>query len=165
MGNCASAKGGRSPFSRHSSVLPNHEQLIRAFSQLIVKKYAWVLFSHGTAVVIEEYCDQPERLKHTAVQTLRDNCCDQPGTPLSDFNATYLPNLSGWLITYHSNHIRTFIPDEDSYTDSQENNAMTFGLLGRMLRNRDCEDANVIYIHLPRPKSCHSYLPTYSSKG
>ncbi|KRX17966.1 hypothetical protein T07_12665 [Trichinella nelsoni] len=132
--------------------VPDQARLVNAYKRLIKPRYTWALFANGTAVVIND-----EKYDTTTVETatqyafkkLKANVRDKPTTPLADISAQYLRWLDGWLVAYKCRRITTFIPvDDDAATALGGQDPAMFGLLGRLLRNKDAEELRIVHLQL-----------------
>uniref|UniRef100_A0A915KS90 Uncharacterized protein n=1 Tax=Romanomermis culicivorax TaxID=13658 RepID=A0A915KS90_ROMCU len=136
--------------------------------------FCWVLFKNGTAVLLGSYKDNMhetlDEMASSAKRYLKHNGKLVVGTPLSDFTVNYDDDLCGWMVRFQNERIFTFVPGEkvnngvagaDTFgslsgedgTNNTGNNSearnMTFGLLGRMLRQKDARELSVIYVYKP----------------
>lgn len=148
MGNSA-----RKYSRENSDSLPKPEVLIEAFRKLLRPHRAWVLFQNGTAVISplkDGSVKTKEQMENEAVSFMKENGMLIAGTPLGDFNSIYNSDLGGWIITFHTERLLTFVPGEEKSSDPSEGDlSLSFGLLGRMLRQKDSRELRVIYVHKP----------------
>jgi hypothetical protein len=100
---------------------------------------SWVLFAHGTCVVLTE---PAEDLAAQAVALLREYGPVRAGSPAGDFNVTTLKAAPGWVVTGHHPDVLTYVaPGEVT-----EANDLTVGLTGRGKRDRDGHDLHVVHV-------------------
>jgi hypothetical protein len=95
----------------------------------------WVLFDHGTCVLLREAQEPPA---YQAQALLRKWGPVYAGSPAGDFDVVTLPNKAGWIVTCHHPDILNYLaPEElpkDTDTDEKE---FVLGLMGRSKRDRD----------------------------
>jgi hypothetical protein len=109
---------------------------------------SWVLFEHGTCVVLMEPGDD---LAAQATALLRENGPVYPGSSFGDFATIELEARRGWVVTCHHTDILTYVsPDE---VGPEHANDLVVGLLGRSRRGQDAEDLNVIHVEDRRSRA------------
>lgn len=133
--------------------LPEPEVLITAYRKLLRPHRSWVLFQNGTAVVSalrDTGTKTREEMEVEAKRFLQENGKLVAGTPLGDFDSIYNSELGGWIVTFHTERLLTFVPGEEKSSDPTDGDlSLSFGLLGRMLRQKDSRELLVIYVHVP----------------
>lgn len=84
--------------------------LVEAWRSFIGDKKSWVLFSHGTCVILR----QPSRDLHgQAIELLQEWGPVYPGSPYGDFTVLTHRGKSGWVVKCHHPDIMTYVmPDE-----------------------------------------------------
>jgi hypothetical protein len=119
------------------------DPLVETWRQIIVgDEKSWVLFNHGTCVVLVEPGDD---LADRAVAVLREFGPVQPGCPAADFGTVTLDSGPGWVVTGHHPDVLTYVsPDEVSQTD--DNLHLAVGLTGRLKRDQDARDLTITHV-------------------
>ncbi|MFD8392980.1 hypothetical protein ACFV2N_28205 [Streptomyces sp. NPDC059680] len=121
------------------------ETLIDAWRRLLAGSgKTWVLFEHGTCVVLEEPTGD---LAAQATEILREFGPVRVGGPAGDFRVLELHNGEGWLVTGHHPDVVTFVPLDDSADPSH----LAVGILGRSRRDRDGTELHVVHVEDDRP--------------
>ncbi|TQK95850.1 hypothetical protein FB563_0770 [Streptomyces puniciscabiei] len=121
------------------------ETLIDAWRRLLAGSgKPWVLFEHGTCVVLEE---AGGGLADRATEILRAYGPVHVGGPAGDFRVLELKNGEGWLVTGHHPDVVTFVPLDDSADPSH----LAVGILGRSRRDRDGTELHVVHVEDDRP--------------
>lgn len=101
----------------------------------------WILFQNGTIVICD---DKADNIEAEAKEFLAENGKIIAGTPLGDFYSERLPEAKGWLISFHTDRIFTFVPGEE--TGDMDELSLAYGLIGRGLRQKDSDELLVIDI-------------------
>ncbi len=101
---------------------------------------SWVLFEHGTCVILMEPADD---LAAQAMELLRDWGPVHAGASFGDFGVIELP-AGGWAVTGHHPDILTHVGPAEVGPD--ETSDLSVGLLGRSKRDQDAEDLRVIHV-------------------
>lgn len=116
------------------------ETLIDAWRRLLTGSgKSWVLFEHGTCVVVEDPVGDPvER----ATGILREYGPVQVATPSGDFRVLELNGGEGWLVTGHHPDVVTFVP----LADSEDQSHLAVGILGRGRRDQDGRELRVVHV-------------------
>jgi hypothetical protein len=121
-------------------------ELVRAWrAALNNPDKSWVLFEHGTCVVLMK----PEAdLAEQATFLLREFGPVHGGSSFGDFGTIKLEDGRGWVVTSHHNDILTFVgPSEVVLREiDPDDEAVAVGLLGRSKRGRDAEQLRVLYV-------------------
>ncbi|MER6072199.1 hypothetical protein ABT187_25750 [Streptomyces sp. NPDC001817] len=117
------------------------ETLIDAWRRLLAGSgKTWVLFEHGTCVVLERPAGQDLAAQATGI--LREFGPVRVGGPAGDFRVLELHNGEGWLVTGHHPDVVTFVPLDDSADPSH----LAVGILGRSRRDRDGTELHVVHV-------------------
>nr|WSY57698.1 hypothetical protein OG999_13015 [Streptomyces sp. NBC_00886] len=116
------------------------ESLIAAWRRILDSSgKPWVLFEHGTCVVLEESTGEPAE---RATEILREFGPVQVATPAGDFRVLELKNGEGWLVTSHHRDVVTFVataePDDPSH--------LAVGIHGRSKRDQDGSELHVVHV-------------------
>ncbi|MFE9453776.1 hypothetical protein [Streptomyces sp. NPDC006739] len=121
------------------------EKLIDAWRRFLTGSgKSWVLFEHGTCVVLEQPAAD---LAAQAVDVLREFGPVQVATAAGDFRVLELGNGEGWLVTGHHPDVVTFVPGDDP----EEPSHLAVGMLGRSRRDRDGRELRVVHVEDARP--------------
>jgi hypothetical protein len=101
---------------------------------------SWVLFEHGTCVILTEPADD---LAAQATALLREFEPVHAASSFGDFGTIRLKDRRGWVVTCHHNDILTFVGPDEASPDAQD---VTVGLLGRFKRGWDAEQLRVLHV-------------------
>ena len=105
---------------------------------------SWVLFEHGTCVVLME---PEDNLGEQAKGLLREFGPVHAGSPAGDFGVIRLRDAPGWVVTGQHQDILTYVsPDE--LTDPSPKD-LSVGIRGRTKRGQDAAELNIIHIEAP----------------
>lgn len=116
------------------------DTLIDAWRRLLTGSgKSWVLFEHGTCVVLEHPTAEPAE---QAVGILRQFGPVHVATSAGDFRVLELGSGEGWLVTSHHPDVVTFVPRDDPEDPSH----LAVGILGRSRRDRDGTELRVVHI-------------------
>ncbi|WP_344402064.1 hypothetical protein [Streptomyces longisporus] len=116
------------------------ETLIDAWRRLLSGSgKSWVLFEHGTCVVIDEPTGE---LAERATETLREFGPVQVATSAGDFRVLELKNGEGWLVTGHHPDVVTFVALDEPADPSH----LAVGIHGRSKRDQDGTELHVIHV-------------------
>ncbi|MHB9858340.1 hypothetical protein [Streptomyces sp. YIM S03343] len=116
------------------------ETLIDAWRRLLTGSgKSWVLFEHGTCVVVE---DPVGDLAEHATGILRQYGPVQVASPAGDFRVLELNNGEGWLVTGHHPDVVTFVP----IGDCDDQSHLAVGILGRTRRGQDGDELRVVHV-------------------
>jgi hypothetical protein len=117
------------------------ETLIDAWRRLLTGSgKSWVLFEHGTCVVVED--PGGDDLAERATGILREYGPVHVATAAGDFRVLELEGDQGWLVTSHHPDVVTFVPLGDSEDDSH----LAVGVLGRTRRDEDGTQLRVVHV-------------------
>ncbi|MFJ1702859.1 hypothetical protein [Kitasatospora sp. NPDC088346] len=116
------------------------ETLVDAWQRLLVDpSKSWVLFEHGTCVVLPE----PEGdLAAQAAGILGEFGPVHAGSSAGDFGVIEAKDADGWVVTGHHPDVLTYVaPGEpDDRSD------LAVGLYGRAKRHRDGTELHVVHV-------------------
>ncbi|GAA1458186.1 hypothetical protein GCM10009603_11150 [Nocardiopsis exhalans] len=113
--------------------------LVDAWRRLLINPHAtWVLFEHGTCVVLTE---PGEDLRAQAVELLREYGPVRAGTPAGDYGVVHPDTTEGWVVTGHHPDILTYVPPGAVAEESD----FAIGAQGRSQRHRDGTELRVVY--------------------
>lgn len=105
------------------------------------KGKSWVVFKHGTCVIINESTISAEETETKGKEIMAKWGPVFPGCPAGDFNVFKSPCDDGWVVTGHCPDMFTFVSLEEGDGDE----IMT-GLLGRDRRDKDGRDPKVVHV-------------------
>ncbi|MEU5593435.1 hypothetical protein [Streptomyces sp. NPDC020298] len=121
------------------------EKLIDAWRRLLTGSgKSWVLFEHGTCVVLEHPTDEPAE---QAIGILSEFGPVHVATSAGDFRVLELNNGEGWLVTSHHPDVVTFVPRDDPEDPSH----LAVGMLGRSRRDSDGSELRVVHVEAAPP--------------
>ncbi|WP_218040145.1 hypothetical protein [Actinomadura sp. WMMB 499] len=100
---------------------------------------SWVLFEHGTCVILMEPADD---LAAQATELLREFGPVHAGGPAGDFGSIDLDAAPGWAVYGHHNDVLTYVAPEEL----DEPSDLAVGLLGRSKRDRDGRELTVVHV-------------------
>ncbi|MFI2641059.1 hypothetical protein [Streptomyces sp. NPDC018610] len=104
----------------------------------------WVLFEHGTCVLLTEPEGDPAE---QATQILREFGPVSVGGPSGDFSVRTITGDAGWLVTSHHPDVVTFVaPDEPA-----DPSHLAVGIHGRSKRHEDGTAPHVVHVEDGRP--------------
>ncbi len=117
-------------------------QLIQTWRHILIDETKpWVLFNHGTCVVLM----QPQAdIRQQAVALMREWGPVRAGSPAGDFSTITLRDHPGWVVTSHHDDILTYVGPDELSADGRDD--LTIGLFGRSKRHRDASELEVIHI-------------------
>jgi hypothetical protein len=107
---------------------------------------AWVLFKHGTCVVVSDPRDDAAA---AAIAILREHGPVHVATPTADFTVHTLADYPGWVISCHHSDIITYVHPREVDEPGPRNHAV--GLLGRSYRDHDSRELEVVHLQLDQP--------------
>ncbi len=115
--------------------------LVNIYKKIIIDQSAsWVLFKHGTCVMLLE----PQKdIKTQAIQILQKHGVVIAGTPSGDFEVSKIPEIKGWMVTGDYPGIMMFVSEEEA---GNNENDFEIGMLGRRKRELDAKTLEVIHI-------------------
>ncbi|MEU6201089.1 hypothetical protein [Streptomyces sp. NPDC047061] len=105
---------------------------------------SWVLFEHGTCVVLEHPTGD---IAEQAVGILREFGPMHVATAAGDFRVLELNQGEGWLVTSHHPDVVTFVPRDDPEDPSH----LAVGILGRSRRDLDGTELGVVHVEAAPP--------------
>ncbi|GLF96932.1 hypothetical protein [Streptomyces yaizuensis] len=118
----------------------NTEILIDVWQRLLTEsRKSWVLFEHGTCVVLTAPDGEPAE---QATDLLKDVGPVYAGTSAADFGVIDLKGIEGWVVTGQHHDVLTYVgPDEP-----QDHSHIDVGLFGRSKRHRDGTELHVVHV-------------------
>lgn len=111
------------------------------------EKQSWVLFSHGTFVVLT---DPQSDVSAEAVALLRRHGSVTVGSEQGDFGAQQLVRFPGWIVTCHRPEIATYVGSGE--LGGKPETALSVGLFGRHKRGLDAAALEVIHVEDKRQR-------------
>ncbi|WP_333774436.1 hypothetical protein [Streptomyces sp. IBSBF 3136] len=116
------------------------ETLIGAWRRLLSGSgKSWVLFEHGTCVVLEE---GEGELVDRATGILREYGPVSVGGPAGDFRVLELKDDEGWLVTGHHPDVLTYV----ALDEPEDSSHLAVGIHGRSKRDRDGTELHVVHV-------------------
>ncbi|MFV2172524.1 hypothetical protein ACFHW2_03215 [Actinomadura sp. LOL_016] len=123
------------------------EELVEVWRGVIQGDHkSWVLFEHGTCVILMEPEDD---LAAQATELLREFGPVHAGSPAGDFGTIDLDAAPGWVVYGHHNDVLTYVAPEEV---GDEPSDLAVGLLGRSKRGQDGEEPAVVHVEDKRPR-------------
>ncbi len=117
----------------------NSEQLINIYKKIIEPKLKdWVVFEHGTCVIIYQ---PTKNLETEAKEVLQKYCPIKPGTSSADFRVTKVD--PGWIVTGDQPGILNYVTEDEGYGKED----YEIGLIGRNEKEQDSKELKAIYIN------------------
>ena len=118
------------------------DSLIELWRKIIIgDDKSWVLFKHGTCVIIMVPEDD---LVVQATALMKQWGPVHAGSPAGDFSTITLDDGLDWVVTSHHNDIFTCVTSEEigpvGATD------LVVGLLGRSKRDQDAQELEVLHV-------------------
>ena len=114
--------------------------MVEAVRSIIKPGRRWVLFEHGTVVVVDdESVDDPTAL---AMLKVASDEGEAPGTAAGDF-AVEAVEGRGWVVGSHDPDIFTFVPATEVTPGSSD---VVVGLAARTARGADADGQNVLVV-------------------
>ncbi|MFC8272694.1 hypothetical protein ACFUJR_09140 [Streptomyces sp. NPDC057271] len=100
---------------------------------------SWVLFEHGTCVVLPAPDGEPAE---QATEILKQFGPARAGSSAGDFGVIDPEDVEGWVVTGHHDDVLTYVgPDEP-----QDQSHIAVGLLGRSKRHRDGTELRIVHV-------------------
>ena len=100
----------------------------------------WVLFTHGTCVILME----PESDVSKQATEIIAQWPVQAGTDRGDFDVIYPDDAPGWVITCGHPDILTYLAPEEVQDEGVPDVAL--GLQGRAKRDQDAHERHIIFV-------------------
>ena len=117
-----------------------HLYIERWNSVLAHEDKPWVVFAHGTCVVLME----PEPDVAQQARTLIARWPVAAGSELGDFSVVTLTDVPGWVITCAHPDILTYLAPEEVVNEAASE--LAIGLQGRAKRDQDAREQQIILI-------------------
>ncbi|MGH3242068.1 MAG: hypothetical protein ACRDNL_16965 [Spirillospora sp.] len=122
------------------------QELVQVWRDVIQgDEKSWVLFEHGTCVILMEPADD---LAAQAVELLREYGPVTGGTSAGDFGTIDLDAAPGWAVYGHHNDVLNYVSPEEVEDGADD---VVVGLLGRSKRGQDGLELNVVHVEDKRP--------------
>lgn len=118
----------------------NSEELTDVWQRLLADpQKSWVLFEHGTCVVLTA----PDgELAEQATEILKEFGPSHAGSPAGDFGVIDLKDADGWVVTGHHNDVLTYVGPAEPHDPSH----LAVGVFGRAKRHRDGTELHVVHV-------------------
>ncbi|SEN58974.1 hypothetical protein [Actinacidiphila rubida] len=124
----------------------NSEMLIAVWRRVLLDPRAsWVLFAHGTCVVLTA----PEGdLGEQAVAIMRTFGPVHVGSAAGDFGVVDLGTAGGWAVTGDHPDVLTYVAPEEveEAEEAEDHRNIAVGLFGRAKRHRDGTELRVVHV-------------------
>ncbi|WP_240529822.1 hypothetical protein [Streptomyces mangrovisoli] len=118
----------------------DNETLIAAWRQLLDGSgKSWVLYEHGTCVVLEHPTADPTE---QADAILREFGPVQVDTSAGDFRVLELKNGEGWLVTGHHPDVVTYV----ALDECEDQSHLAVGIHGRTKRDLDGTELHAVHV-------------------
>lgn len=114
---------------------------------IIGENKSWVVFAHGTCVILMEPVAD---LEAAAVEILREYGPVHAGTPAGDFGTITLDPGPGWVVYGHHNDVLTYVGPDEIDGDGADGD-LAIGLYGRSKRDQDGRELQVVHVEDNRP--------------
>lgn len=99
----------------------------------------WVLFEHGTCVVLTAPDGEPTE---QATEMLKEFGPVHAGSSAGDFRVIDLKDAEGWVVTGQHNDVLTYVGPDEPHDQSK----IAVGLFGRAKRHRDGTELHVVHV-------------------
>ena len=129
-------RGGRVRCSQ-----PSREWFVEMWRLLAGANKPWVLFEHGTCVLIRE---PTQDVRRAAIDLLRHWGPVLVGSPAGDFNVFPLKDGIGWVVTSHHPDIATYV--DSAEVSAHHHDPLTVGVIGRSKRDRDASELAIAHV-------------------
>ena len=117
-----------------------NEKRIEVWRRILKPDQSWVLFENGTCVIWDGITDNPETY---GINLLKAYGFVVPGTPAGDFNQKMMGNPPGMLVTYHHEHIMSFLLEEEL----DDPGVLSIpGIIARHRRELDAKSLVIVHI-------------------
>jgi hypothetical protein len=135
------------------------EDLVSTWRQIIADgRASWVLFAHGTCVVLPEP-RSAEELGAQAVSLLGEYGPVRIGSSSGDFDVIHLEDVPGWCVTCHHGDVLTYVEPTDVTRGAGD---LEVGLCGRSKRHMDGTELTIAHVEDNRAEgSCA--VPAHAS--
>jgi len=114
---------------------------IQIWRKIIIEEKSWVLFEHGTCVILEE---SVVSLESRAIKLMQHYGPVYPASPAGDFTTIKLIDDPGWVVAGHHPDILTYVSLAELETGKASD--LLIGLLGRSKRSQDAKDLHIIHV-------------------
>ena len=118
-----------------------HDLYIERWKQLLAHHdKPWVVFAHGTCVILME----PEQDIARQAAAMIEQWPVHAGGQLGDFSVLVLTDVPGWVITCAHPDILTYLAPEE--VESETVPEVALGLQGRAKRDQDAHENQIIFV-------------------
>ena len=131
------AKQSKTPLREGQT--PTPVEILRQI--LTDEKQSWVLFRHGTFVVVTE---PGATVAEEATALLRQYGPVTAGSGAGDFGAYQLIKFPGWVVTSHRPEIITYVSSGE--LAGQPETDLSVGLVGRQKRHLDASELEIVHV-------------------
>jgi len=102
---------------------------------------SWVLFKHGTCVILPEAV---KSLESRAIELMKQYGPVYIASPAGDFTTIKLINDPGWVVAGHHPDILTYVSSGELATGKASD--LVIGLLGRGKCDQDAKELSIIHV-------------------
>lgn len=128
--------------SRDRGCQPSGDRFVEMWRLLVAgSNKPWVLFAHGTCVLIRE---PTQDVRRAAIDLLRQWGPVVVGSPAGDFNVFPLKDGTGWVVTSHHPNIATCV--DSAEVPVPDPDPLTVGVIGRTKRDRDASELAIAHV-------------------
>jgi len=121
---------------------------IKAWQELMVEPYPWVLFENGTCVILVESCEDPVQHAIKLLKALYAN----DGIEFGDYGVQMLDLNKGWIVTSTHPDIVTLVTC-DEVPEEYRDDTLSIGSHAKKKRSMDAGSCKVIHMQPGRPKT------------
>ncbi len=119
-------------------------QLIKHIQLAINPKFKnWILFKHGTYIILEETSDEKE-IEAQGLELIKRYGPVFAGGSAGDFGTTKLNQTEGWVVSCHCYGMYTYV--HPSELDEKSPGELEIGLYGRSKRDKDGLQPKIVCI-------------------
>jgi hypothetical protein len=125
--------------------------IIRIWRSIIIGDWkSWVLFAHGTCVILEQPVAD---LVAAATGLLREHGPVVPGSAAGDFGVIKLGSHPGWVVTGSHPDLLNYVAPDDLAGPASD---LAVGMVGRSARAADAAELRGVHVEDKRKKEDRS---------
>ena len=114
---------------------------VKAWQELMVEPYPWVLFEYGTCVILIKATESPEQ---QAIKELK-SLFARSDFEFGDYGVQGLSNEKGWIVTSTHPDIVTLVTYDEVPEEYRDDN-LSIGSHARAKRKKDVDSCSVIHV-------------------
>lgn len=114
------------------------EDVIGVFRDILSKEGSWVLFRHGTCILVPR---SEGDLQGWALNFLGEHGKVYVGSESADFGAFQLKNYPAWIVTYHYPEMMNYVSLLEALPG-----VLPMGMAGRRKRELDAAELQIIHV-------------------